>query len=377
MNEFWQKSKIVAGIITKRELSGPLWATVSIVDACNYRCIMCWEHSSEVEGWGADKLYREYHANKINKATAMDYGMYQSLVESLASVGTRRLGLHGICEPLMYNQIVDAVAFAKSMGMKVSISSNGALLSHDLIKDLVEVGLDEINISINAGSREEYGQVHPKQDEIRFDQIVENLIWMKEYKATKGKQWPLVSLSNVVSNINSHRGLEMMEVGIKVGAYSVTYRPISTFTNVKQFALNQEDLDTLHDSFNRVRALANIHGISTNIEEFDQLIALRSSNHIPAPCFVGGWLSTMIMANGDVIYCCNSREVIGNLGVASFKSIWFSSERCKLNNIALRIHKTQKPLPKSRCIDCELALLNMKLYGKFWPLWGKVVLFSG
>ena len=225
---------------------------------------------------------------------------------------------------------------------------------------------------MNAGTNNEYQKVHPNQNEDRLNSIIENLIWLKEYKKNKFAS-PIISLSNVISNINFSSCVKMMDIGIKVGAQTVSFRPVTTFQEIEKFALSKNDLKVMAHSLENVNAIARKYGISTNINEFNQLILLRSAKYIPAPCFVGAWLSTMIMANGDVIYCCNSRKVIGNVGESSFESIWFSIDRYGLNDKALQIHKTQTSLPNSRCIDCEQSLLNNQIYSKCKQLWGKAV----
>lgn len=370
MSEFWHSAKIVAGIVSRRVLTGPHSVQVSIVDACNYRCIMCWEHSSELDGWGADDLARDYHDQKAFKSTVMNFELYKSFVASLRRTGTRQLGLSGIGEPLLYKQIVEAVAYAKEQGMSTWITTNGSRLNQELIEDLVKAGLTDLSVSINAGARDEYRMVHTTSEDSGFDEIVENLVWLKEYKQKNALELPRVSLSNVVSNVNSHRGLEMMETGVKVGAGNVSYRPIDAFTQAEKFALSEADISRLRQTFPAASELAGKHGIATNIDIFNDLLSLRESASIPAPCFAG-WLYPFVLANGDVTYCCVSREVIGNLNEQSFEEMWFARERKRLNDMALKIHKTQKPLPKSRCIGCEQMLANLKIYRRLWPLWGR------
>lgn len=331
---------------------------------------MCWEHSSEFEGWGADNLSREYHAGKKNKSTVMDYDIYESFVRSLRSTGTREISFAGIGEPLLHKRIVDAVTLAKSLGMKVWITTNGSLLTRDLMTELLSAGLDDINVSLNAGATEEYALVHTNQDANRFEEIVNNLVWLKDHKLHGGFDTPRVTISNVVSNLNSHRVVDMMDVAVKVGAVSVTYRPIDICPQTERFALGPADMEILAGGFAAAAELGKSKGIGNNIDFFYRLLALREAGNIPSPCFAG-WLYPFVLANGDVTYCCISREVLGNLEERSFKAIWFDPQRRYLNDQAIRIHKTQTPLPKSRCSGCELTLSNQRIYDRLWPLWGR------
>lgn len=370
MSDFIHKAKIVAGIVSNRVLTGPHSVAVSIVDACNYRCIMCWEHSSELDGWGADKLAKDYHDQKKFKSTVMDIDLYKDFITSLSRTGTRQLGISGIGEPLLHKDIVEAVAFAKSKGINVWITTNGSRLSPDLMAGLAEAGLDDLSVSTNGGAAAEYGLVHSNQEGDKFDEIVDNLVWLKNYRQERGTSLPRTSLSNVVSNLNCNRILEMMETGVKAGAVSVSYRPIDVFPGADKYSLSQQDIESITRDFKGAEELAARNGITTNTNIFSQLLDLRQSDFIPAPCFAG-WLYPFVMANGDVTYCCVSREVLGNLTEQSFEEIWFSRDRKHLNSIALNIHKTQQPVPKSRCVGCEQMLSNLKIYRRLWPLWGK------
>ncbi|MHB9111516.1 MAG: radical SAM protein [Thermoleophilia bacterium] len=357
-------------------LTGPHSVQVSLVDGCNYRCVMCWEHSSEFEWLGADNTSREYHANRKIKSTVMDFGVYKSFVRSLRSTGTREISFAGIGEPLLHKKIIDAVSLAKSLGMSVWITTNGSLLTHEMMENLVSAGLDNLNVSINAGVADEYGLVHANQDNSRFPEIVDSLVWLDQYKRQRSISNPHVTMSNVLSSINSHRALEMMQTAVLVGAIDVSYRPIDVSPYTEKYALSPTDMENLSKAFPEADALGKENGISNNISFFYKLLEMRARRGIPSPCFAG-WLFPFVLANGDVTFCCTSREVLGNLSERDFASIWYDPARRKLNRMAIRMHKTQEPLPKSRCRGCELMLSNLRIYNRLWPLWGRVHMPSG
>lgn len=331
---------------------------------------MCWEHSSEFEGRGADDVSRDYHAKKRNKSTVMDFDIYESFVRSLRSTGTRKISFAGIGEPLLHKRIVDAVTLAKSLGMKVWITTNGSLLTQKLMSELIDAGLDDVNISLNAGAVEEYNLVHTNQNGVMFDEIVNNLEWLKEYKYRRRIDTPRVTISNVISNLNRHRLVDMMHTAIRVNATNVSYRPIDVCPQTERFALGPADLETMAGEFATAAELGKSKGVDNNIISFYQILRLRAADNLPSPCFAG-WLYPFVLANGDVTHCCTSREVLGNLEERSFKSIWFDPNRRYLNNQSLNIHKTQIPVSKSRCFGCELTLSNQRIYNRLWPLWGR------
>jgi MoaA/NifB/PqqE/SkfB family radical SAM enzyme len=300
----------------------------------------------------------------------MDLELYKSLIDSLSKHGTRLIGIAGIGEPLLHKNIAEAVAYARERNIRVWLTTNGSRLEPSLMKDLAQAGLNDLCVSLNSGTREEYSLVHSNQDDAMFDNIVQNLEWLREYKKNSDTSLPRLTLSNVVSNINSHRIAEMMHVGIKVGAATVAYKPIDFFPQTQQFALGKQDLDNLQQGFVQAAKLAAQSHISTNIPAFDQMLELRDSKTLPAPCFAG-WLSPLVLANGDVTFCCISREVLGSLVESSFEDIWFGAKHKRLNDAAIKIHKTQQPVSKSRCFGCEQMMTNLKIHRYLWPLWGK------
>lgn len=362
--------KIALGVLTRRVLTGPLSVLVSIVDACNYRCIMCWEHSSELDAWGADDLARSYHENKKYKDKVMDFDLYKSFVKSLKDTGCKRVTLSGIGEPFLHKRLLDIVSYSIDNGIDLRLTSNGSLLNRDILKDLIDAKLANLSISVNAGARDEYAAVHVNQENETYDRIVDNLIWLSEYKKKKGLTTPNIHLTNVISNLNSHRVIEMMKFGVATGASSVSYRPLHVYPDIEKYELGEENIEQLRESFPVAKMLAAENHIDTDIDEFEELRDYRKINDIPAPC-IAGWVAPFVLANGDVTYCCVSREVLGNLHDDSFRDIWLAPSRKKLNDMALKMHRTQESLPRTRCEGCERMLLNMRAHKLLWPLWGR------
>ena len=70
-------------------------------------------------------------------------------MDHIRKLGVARLGLQG-GEPLKHPDIVEVVRYAKSLGFgKVSMSTNGFMLTRELIAALETAGLDSIHISVD------------------------------------------------------------------------------------------------------------------------------------------------------------------------------------------------------------------------------------
>ena len=70
-------------------------------------------------------------------------------MRKIRELGVARLGFQG-GEPLLHPDIVELVRYAKSLGFyRVSMSTNGFLLTRELVADFERAGLDSLQISVD------------------------------------------------------------------------------------------------------------------------------------------------------------------------------------------------------------------------------------
>ncbi len=113
---------------------------LAVTSLCNFRCFFChMEGLESVTPQHADIRY----------------------VEALATAA-RRLGVESFKltggEPLLHPRIVDVVHVIRSLGMKVSITTNGYYLA-DYASKLAEEGVDHINVSLHSLHREVFRKI--------------------------------------------------------------------------------------------------------------------------------------------------------------------------------------------------------------------------
>ena len=107
----------------------PWAAHLYVTEQCNLDCHYCNEFD-----------------NSIPHPAAADLKKWMDHIRTL---GVARLGLQG-GEPLRHPDIVELVRYAKSLGFcKVSMSTNGFLLTRPLLADLEAAGLDSLHISVD------------------------------------------------------------------------------------------------------------------------------------------------------------------------------------------------------------------------------------
>ncbi|KUJ96683.1 MAG: Fe-coproporphyrin synthase [Desulfonauticus sp.] len=100
---------------------------------CNLRCVHCYAQAVSEEG-----------VDEISTTRAKE------IIDDLASYGAPVLLFSG-GEPLVRKDLVELAHYAVSKGMRAVISTNGTLITREKAKELKEVGLSYVGISLDGG----------------------------------------------------------------------------------------------------------------------------------------------------------------------------------------------------------------------------------
>ncbi len=123
---------------------------ISVTERCNLRCIYCMP--SEGVEW-------------VEHNEVLTYDEILTVCTTLAKLGLRKIKLTG-GEPLVRKGIANLIKSLKNIkGIEeVTLTTNGVLLDSQ-IDDLVDAGLDAVNISLDTMDRELYREI------TRFDKL--------------------------------------------------------------------------------------------------------------------------------------------------------------------------------------------------------------
>ncbi len=146
----------IGGAIEAARGRFPPIVRLETTNACNARCTIC------------------PHRQMKRPIATMDESVYRRLIDECGAAGCREVHLHNFGEPLLDKRLAERVAYAKQQGIgRVKIFCNGSLLTPDRAQRLIEAGLDEIKVSFDGASREEFEQI---REPLRFDAVVENVM---------------------------------------------------------------------------------------------------------------------------------------------------------------------------------------------------------
>lgn len=104
----------------------------NVTRACNLKCVHCYARA-------VDHTYEK----ELNHEQGL------SLIDDMAAFGAPVLLFSG-GEPLMRPDLVELASYAVSKGMRAVISTNGTLISKDKAKELKEVGLSYVGVSLDG-----------------------------------------------------------------------------------------------------------------------------------------------------------------------------------------------------------------------------------
>ena len=341
---------VIRGILDgRRAFAGPEQVVIDPTNKCNLRCSSCWLYSPwlTTNRPSPDWLNKELSKNVLLK-----------LIDDLAGLGTKRIRFTGGGEPFMHKDFMEIIEHTRKKNLLTAITTNFGLVSKENIEKLLDLGLEELCISIWASNPETYCKTHHGISAAYFGKLKNNLNYLKEIK--KGK--PIVTFANVIMNNNFRDFKGMYEFGIKYGANKLYFTLPDLFSGqTDKLSLNDEEREELLRSALIIKERSKKDNIQL---EFFKGFLRRLSKPIEhfkkgeydkvdinkIPCYVG-WIFSRILADGKVSPCCRGVNLpMGNISEQSFKEIWHSE---RYNEFRYRAKYSSKSAPYFDKIGCE------------------------
>ncbi len=150
MRRYFQKPEEQLTPVATQE---PVCLYLETTNRCNLLCVTC------------PRTYEQ-----LEPEADMPWEMFTSLIDQYPKIA--RVVLHGIGEPMLVKDIAERVKYLKDRNIYVLFNTNGTLLNDKNGRALIEAGLDELRVSLDAAESEVYQMVRGKDF---FAKIVENV----------------------------------------------------------------------------------------------------------------------------------------------------------------------------------------------------------
>jgi MoaA/NifB/PqqE/SkfB family radical SAM enzyme len=119
----------------------------------------------------------------------MSWELFTSIVDQVP--GLTRAVLHGVGEPMLVKNLPRMIRYLKDRGIYVLFNTNGTLLAPRKRQELIDTGLDELRVSLDAAEADSFRRVRGKD---MFDRIVRNVSEFTALQKQIGVATPVVSL---------------------------------------------------------------------------------------------------------------------------------------------------------------------------------------
>ena len=307
--------------IENQDIQLPKVLYIETTNRCNLKCRGC-------------ILYR----GSWEPARDISLAELVTITDQLAEL--EQVYLHGIGEPLLNPELPEIISHLKGRRVYVLFNSNGILLNRQRQQDLINAGLDELRISLDAASAKGYKII---RDSNKFGQIVENLksfLWLQKQQQIA---LPKLSLWFLGTRENIAELPGFIELAAEIGVEEIYLQRLVYFQDDEGYGAAratqtlQKPADGSSEVIQASQELAVKLGIRFNASgRSDPVESLQGEAEGKRPwsrCYRP--LTLMyITANGNVLPCCISpfstvdyaSIILGNIYDNSLEEIWTGSK---------------------------------------------------
>jgi radical SAM protein with 4Fe4S-binding SPASM domain len=244
-----------------------------------------------------------------------------------------RVVLHGIGEPLLNKQIFEIVAYLKTTGATVLFNSDAISLTQKRAAQLIDSGLDEYRVSMDAASRETYAKIRGVD---QFERVIRNLSALVSLQQQRGCHTPRVSMWFTTLKANLDELPAFIRLAARLGVPEVNAQRLVFYGQglaVQEQSLHRRLEERQHHVLVEAETLAQQYGIvfkaSGATTPLQSLNGATPEQRPWAGC-QRPWTLSYVTANGNVLPCCISpwttksyrNLVLGNALTTEFAQIW-------------------------------------------------------
>lgn len=283
--------KIIGNVLDFTLSHFPNTVRIETTNACNGKCTIC------------------PHSMMERAIKPMDDNLFIQIIDECAQNNCKEIHMHNFGEPLLDQSLESKVEYAKKKGIrKVKIFSNGSLVTPERAIRLMDSGLDEIKISFDGATKEEFERI---RFPLNFETIVKNIKELVRIRYSKKS-----------------------DLKIYIAC-------CSTSNKTDTIAL----LENMVDGF----SFDKVHNWSDKHYTF-------ADSKIRKPCS-RVWRTFTILSNGDVSLCCldyDGKITLGSINHdTSILDIWRGSHYKMIRNL----HKNARQNEISICNNCTKSFL--------------------
>lgn len=324
---------------------GPLTLEIYPTLRCNLDCAFC------------DTTDR--HRPAVGELSA---ARLLEIVDEAADLGVQRVSVLGGGEPLLRRDATPALmARVKARGMEGVLTTNGTLLDAPLRARLLEMGWDEIHVSIDAATAEVHDGLRGARG--AFRRTVRATCALAVDRRRLGLDRPRLALHTVITNRNYRTLGEIARLAHALGAFRVDYDALIAYRpEQRALQLSPAAAAEMPEIAAAALEIASDLGLVTTLARFlDPAALARGDTAVPIPAAPGlagapclkAWHYLVVAADGRTSPCCVLAGEGGSAAQTSLGAIWSGDPFLQ----RVRSGMLQKE-PLARCRECSWNILS-------------------
>src|ERR1700743_3170031 len=321
----------------------PVCLYLETTNRCNLLCTTC------------PRTYEE-----LEPPADMSWELFTSIVDQAPDLA--RAVLHGVGEPMLVASLPRMVKYLKDRGVYVLFNTNGTALSERNGRALIDAGLDELRVSLDASNRKSFKTIRGRD---YFGRITHNVRAFRELQEREGHPKPRVSiwltgLRETVEELSA-----FVKVASEIGVREVYLQRLGFFSDaaIGKETPDQALLERLTESeavyLKQAEDLARSLGVtfSASGAASEPGLSLKSSGDgSPWSRCRRPWSLMYFTANGRALPCCIApfsehgydNYTLGDASRQTLEEIW--------NGAAYREFRAAllSDRPPKACANCGL-----------------------
>jgi MoaA/NifB/PqqE/SkfB family radical SAM enzyme len=286
----------------------------------------------------------------------MSWELFTSIVDQFPRIA--RVVLHGVGEPMMVRALPRMIRYLKDRGVYVLFNTNGTLLTQRAGRQLIEAGLDELRISLDAASPRSFVLVRGRD---LFARILRNVRAFTTLQGELKRTTPRVSLWLTGLKETIAELPAFVRLARDIGVFEVYLQRLVYFPEGQGLARPQsalfEQLNASEETHIReAEAVAKTLGIAFNASGATEPGTSLRQQHDKqpwSPCR-RPWTLMYFTAHGQALPCCiapfsmrgYSSFTLGDATQQSLREIWNGTRYQEFRRALL---SEQPPAACERC----------------------------
>ncbi|MBI4377522.1 MAG: radical SAM protein [Nitrospinae bacterium] len=324
--QMWKYLTIPVSQKIERPLSGPINGSFFVTYRCNSDCVMCDypQRAGRIKGAGLEEF---------------DTKRMLEIIHDFAALGTTGLGFTG-GEALLRKDIFTLLKASVDSGMITNISTNGYLIDEAVARELMNIGLDSINISFDGATDETFEKLRGTKNGLKKAvKAIENL---KNFQKRKGDS-PMINAVTVISSKNADEIEDIIKLLKGLGVDHLGFMPIHDFSFKKTSPFSPPSEggegggeDLFYTEREKMEGIVDKLMINWENQFFENSLRYISlfktcfeGKKNPLQCYVG-YSHIMVDCYGRVFPCWPwiERDVsVGNIhNETSLRELWYSDK---------------------------------------------------